>query len=67
MSQLTANSVMPIVSSLPKKEQEVLLQRLQELVQPKPKKKKKTIYDDMPAIWHPDNKEQLIAEIMHGK
>lgn len=66
MSQLTANSVMPIVSSLPKKEQEVLLQRLQELVQPKPKKKK-TIYDDMPAIWHPDNQEQLIAKIMHGK
>lgn len=66
MSQLTANSVWPIVSTLPEKELEVLLQRLNEKIKPVPKKKKKTIYDDMPSKWHPDNQEQLIAEIMHG-
>ncbi|TXK73923.1 hypothetical protein [Mesonia sp. HuA40] len=68
MSQLTANSVMPIVSSLPKEEKALLLQRLKEMIgaAPKAKKKRKSVYDNVDPIFWPENHEMLVAEIMNN-
>ena len=69
MSQLTAHTVLPLFKALPPEEQQAFLQIVSKLDSPKPKvktKKKKSVYDTMPAIFHPDNREQLVSEIMYG-
>lgn len=66
MSQLTAHSVLPVVSALPEEEKRVLLQELQKMVTPQePKKKKRKDVLDLPhmAKYRPENREMLIAEI----
>lgn len=69
MSQLTAHTVLPLFKALPLEEQKAFLQIVSKLDSLKPKKvtkKKKSVYDTLPAIFHPDNREQLVSEIMHG-
>lgn len=68
MSQLTAHTVLPLFAALSLEEQQAFLRQANKLVSPKPKKvtKKKSVYDSLPAIFHPDNREQLVSEIMHG-
>ncbi|WP_121667314.1 hypothetical protein [Mesonia aquimarina] len=71
MSQLTANSVLPIVSSLPQEEQRALLQKLQQMVEPVKAKSKsksrKTIEDkvaeQLGEEFRPENIESLAALI----
>lgn len=70
MSELSANSIMPLISALPDEEQYALSEKLARLLKGKrkPKKKKKEdIYDKLPEKFHPDNTEILVSEIMYGK
>lgn len=64
----TAEKIMPLIHSLSEEEQLRLAEKLTELVKGKrkPKKKKKNIYDRLPAKFHPDNREMLVSMIMHG-
>lgn len=69
MSELSANSVLPIVSALPEAEKHVLLRELKKMLETtadkKPKKKKDVL--DLPHMFlaRPENREMLIAKIMN--
>lgn len=68
MSQLTANSIMPLISALPEEEQYALAEKLNKVLDRKAApKKKKSVYDDLPAKFRPENRDMLVAEIIHGR
>lgn len=69
MSELTANALMPLFSALSEEEQRNFADKVKKLLKKRDsplKKKKKSVYDTMDPIFHPDNREQLVSEIMYG-
>ena len=67
MSQLTANSLLPLFSALSQEEKLAFAEKVNALVEkPKPKKKRKTVFDSIDPIFWPENHEMLVADIMHG-
>ena len=68
MSQLTAHIAKGIYDALPEDEKDTFLRLIDadKKKRKQPKKKTKSIYDNMPAKFHPDNQEMLIAELMHS-
>lgn len=68
MSQLTAHIVYATFQALSSEEKETFVRLIEEerqkVKQSKPKRK--SVYDSLPAKYHPDNIEMLVAEIMHG-
>ena len=69
MSQLTANTVLPLFSALSLEEKQAFLQTARKLVslevKPKPKTKK-NVYDKLNPLCRPENREQLVSAIMHN-
>ena len=67
MAQLTAHIVYATFKALDQAERaefvRLIEQERERYRQKKPKKK--SIYDKLPAKYHPDNIEMLVAEIMH--
>lgn len=69
MSHLTAHIVYATYKALDATEKEEffrLIENEKKIFSKKPKKSK-SIYDKLPAKFHPDNIEMLVAELMHGK
>ena len=68
MSQLTAHIVYATFQALDETQKEEFIKLIEsekKRFQRNPKKKK-SIYDKLPAKYHPDNIEMLVAELMHG-
>lgn len=69
MAQLTAHIVYATFRALDPAQKEEFVQLIEQerkrLARKKPKKK--SIYDKLPAKYHPDNIEMLVAEMMHPK
>jgi len=68
MSQLTAHIVYATFKALDAEEKEAFVQLLnkEKVLQSKKKPAKKSSYDNLPAKYHPENIEMLVAEIMHS-
>ena len=75
MSQLTAQSITPLLSALPEEQLQVLYaeigKKLAKSKKPlKPLKKKKTIQEriaeQLGEEWLEGNEEMMISQIMHG-
>lgn len=74
MSQLTANTLMPLFSALTEEQQRVFAQMANDILAkkstPKKKNKKYDVYDKVCEVlgekFRPENKEMLISEIMNG-
>lgn len=67
MSQLTANTILPLISALPENEKHVLRDMLNKMMGPqKPRRKKEDIYDEIGDIYRPENREMLVAQIMNN-
>lgn len=66
MSQFTAHTLMPLISALPESERHVLADMLNKLNKPRPKRRKKDIYDKVGDIYRPENLEMLVTDIIHG-
>lgn len=68
MSHLTAHIVYATFKALDAEEKEAFVQLLdKEKARPAKKKNaRKSGYDKLPAKYHPDNLEMLVAEIMHS-
>lgn len=68
MSQLTANTLLPLIAALPAEELAVLAEKLNKMVAPaKRAKKKKDIYDEIGDIYRPENREVLLHKIMNDE
>jgi hypothetical protein len=69
MSNLTADTLMPLFSALPEEQQHVFAEKIQKLLKPRTprKRKRKDIFDVIGEKYRPENKEILISEIMNGK
>ena len=67
MSQLTAHIVYATFKALDKEQKEEFVQLIEKERKQyrRAKPKRKSIYDKLPAKYHPDNIEMLVAEIMH--
>ena len=67
MGQLTAHIVYATFKALDEAEKEAFVQLIEKERKQyrREKPKKKSIYDKLPAKYHPDNIEMLVAEIMH--
>jgi len=67
MSNLTADTLMPLFSALPEDEKHVFADKIRELLQPRaPRKRKgKDIFDEIGDKYRPENREILISEIMN--
>lgn len=68
MSQLTAHIVYATFKALDGGEKEAFVRLLEKEMDSslkKPKPNKKSVYDKLPAKFHPDNLEMLVAELMH--
>ncbi len=69
MSNLTADTLMPLFSALPEDEQHLFAEKIGNLLRPSLKagaRKKKDIFDVIGDKYRPENKEILISEIMNG-
>lgn len=68
MSQLTAHIVYATFKALDAEQKEAFVQLLEkEKALPAEKKTaRKSEYDKLPAKYHPDNIDMLVAEIMHS-
>ena len=68
MSQLTAHIVYGTFKALDETQRDEFMRLIEkERKKFKEKKpKKKSVYDTIDPIFHPDNIEQLMAEIAHG-
>lgn len=70
MSGLTASSLLPLFSALPEEEQHVFAEKIDKMLKkkdtPPPLKKRKSVWDNIDPIFHPENQEALVTEIMHG-
>lgn len=68
MSQLTAHIVYATFKALEpaQKEEFVQLIERERKQYARKKTKRKSIYDKLPAKYHPDNIEMLVAELMHS-
>ena len=70
MSDLSANTILPLIAALPDSEKAVLADKLKELINQSDKKdiqKPPKGYENMPKKFWPGNKEMLIHDILHGK
>lgn len=67
MSQLTAHIVYATFKALEEDQKEEFVRLIEEEKKrlQRPRRKRKNIYDKLPAKYHPDNIEMLVAEIMH--
>ncbi len=68
MSQLTADTLMPLFSALPEDEKHVFAAKIKKMLSPVPKraKKKDDIYDKIGDIFRPENREVLLAKLVNG-
>lgn len=71
MNQLTANSVLPVVSALPDDEKRALLKELQQMVSgdlnpQKSSERKRTKKENIPWLYTEEGSETLTAKIMNG-
>lgn len=69
MSQLTAHIVYATFKALDQDEKENFIQLIEEEKKKRKtsnQRKRKSVYDNLPAKYHPDNLEMLVAEIMHS-
>lgn len=69
MSQLTAHIVYATFKALDQAEKENFIQLIEEEKKKRRtsnQRKRKSVYDKLPAKYHPDNLEMLVAEIMHS-
>lgn len=67
MSQLTAHIVYATFKALEEDQKEEFVRLIEEEKKKysRKKRKRKSVYDKLPAKYHPDNMEMLIAEFMH--
>lgn len=69
MSQINANTILPLISALPDSEKRVLAEKLQAMIQ-EPEKRDSTQapkgYENIPPKFWPGNQELLIYDIIHG-
>lgn len=68
MGQLSAHIVYATFKALEEDQKEEFVRLIEEEKRKYSRKKRKTksIYDQLPAKYHPDNLEMLVAEIMHS-
>ncbi len=68
MGQLSAHIVYATFKALEEDQKEEFVRLIEEEKKKYNRKKRKTksIYDQLPAKYHPDNLEMLVAEIMHS-
>ncbi|MDT0689349.1 hypothetical protein RM549_06100 [Salegentibacter sp. F188] len=68
MSQLTEHIVYATYSALDEEAKEAFIRLIEEDKKKysRKKPKRKSVYDKLPAKFHPDNIEMLVAEIMHS-
>ncbi|QED37991.1 hypothetical protein FK178_09745 [Antarcticibacterium arcticum] len=69
MSQLTAHIVYATFKALDQDEKENFIQLIEEEKKKRKtsnQRKRKSVYDNLPAKYHPDNLEMLVAEIIHS-
>lgn len=69
MSQLTAETLIPLISALPESEKYALQEKLEQMLPKKGQiKKKRSSVLDLPhmAKYRPENKEAFVAAIMNG-
>lgn len=69
MSQLSAHIVYATYKALDQEQKAAFVQLIEEDRKSYGKKPKKinSIYDQLPAKYHPDNYEMIVAEFMHPK
>lgn len=69
MSQLTADTLLPLIAALPADEQAVLAEKLNKMVAPVKKtgNKKKDIYEEIGDIFRPENREILLNKLVNGE
>lgn len=69
MSQLTADTLLPLFAALPAEEQAVFAEKINKLLTPATKKpkKKKDIFDEIGDIYRPENREVLLHKLMTGE
>jgi hypothetical protein len=69
MSNLTADTLMPLFSALPEEQQHVFAEKIRKLLKPRVpgKRNRKDIFDVIGDKYRPENREILISEIMNGK
>ncbi len=67
MGQLSAHIVYATFKALEEDQKEEFVRLIEEEKKKysRKKRKNKSIYDQLPAKYHPDNLEMLVAEIMH--
>ncbi len=67
MSQITASTIMPLITALPADELHVLRRQINKLLGPETSKKqtKREPFKNLPQKFRPGNTEMLIAEIMN--
>jgi hypothetical protein len=68
MSQLTAHIVYATFKALDRDEKAAFVRLIEKEMDSslkKPKPNKKNVYDKLPAKFHPENLEMLVAEIMY--
>lgn len=68
MGQLSAHIVYATFKALEEDQKEEFVRLIEEEKKKysRRKRKRKSIYDQLPAKYHPDNLEMLVAEIMHS-
>ncbi len=68
MGHLSAHIVYATFNALEEDQKEEFVRLIEEEKRKysRKKRKRKSIYDQLPAKYHPDNLEMLVAEIMHS-
>lgn len=68
MSQLSADTLMPLFAALPVEEQHSFAEKISKMLKPKAApQKKKDIYDRIGDKYRPENREILVGQIMRNE